>query len=54
VGEGIQELAWRIAELQSGFVPFRLRWSPGTHRGTREDGVPTADLLAKRASGVVP
>jgi ribonuclease HI len=52
-GEGISDLAHRIAVLQEGFAPFKLRWSPATHRKTRGDGVPTADLLAERASGVL-
>lgn len=51
-GEGVPELARRIAEVQAGFVPFKLRWGRSTHRKTRGDGVPTADLLAKRASEV--
>lgn len=51
-GEGVAELAKRIEEARAGFAPFKLRWAPGTHRRTRGDGVPTADLLAKRASGV--
>jgi ribonuclease HI len=52
-GEGIEGLSARIEALLPGFIPFTLRWSPGTHRKTRGDGVPTADLLAKRASGVL-
>jgi ribonuclease HI len=52
-GEGIPALAKRIEEARAGFVPFKLRWGKSTHRKTRGDGVPTADLLAKRASGVM-
>ncbi len=51
-GEGVPELARQIAAERTGFNPFRLRWGQSTHRKTRGDGVPTADLLAKRASGV--
>ena len=51
-GEGIDGLTTRIEALRPDFVPFTLRWAPGTHRKTRGDGVQTADLIAKRASGV--
>ena len=51
--EGIPALAKRIEEVRAGFVPFKLRWGKSTHRRTRGDEVPTADLLAKRASGVM-
>ena len=52
-GEGIPALAKRIEEVRAGFVPFKLRWGKSTHRKTRGDGVPTADLLAKRAGGLL-
>ena len=49
---GLAELLAKLRDLAGRFDSFELRWAPSSHRGTRWDGAPTADALARRAAGL--
>ena len=41
-------------ELLSSFALIEARWTPSSHALERQAGVPTADILARRAVGLGP
>ncbi|MHB8352480.1 MAG: reverse transcriptase-like protein [Thermoplasmata archaeon] len=42
----------RVREEQARFESVDFRWAPSYHGPTRNDGAPSADVLARRAAGL--
>jgi ribonuclease HI len=44
----------QVREERERFEEVEFRWAPGFHGKARSDGVPSADVLARKAAGLYP
>jgi ribonuclease HI len=42
----------RVRAERERFESVDIRWAPGFHQPTRADGLPSADVLARKAAGL--